>query len=96
MTLNVLLSFAQFEREVSGERIRDKIAASKAKGVWQGGRPPFGFDICDRRLIANQEDAPLARKIFELHLTVDGVHELEAELKRRGIKSRERILPSSP
>ena len=58
LTLNVLLSFAQFEREVTSERIRDKIAASKAKGMWQGGRALFGFDIGDRRLITNKKDAP--------------------------------------
>ena len=91
LTLNVLLSFAQFEREVSGERIRDKIAASKAKGMWQGGRPPFGFDIGDRRLIINEQDAPLAKKIFELYLEIGCVRKLADELKRRGIRSRERI-----
>ncbi|MCB1651851.1 MAG: recombinase family protein [Alphaproteobacteria bacterium] len=90
LTLNVLLSFAQFEREVSGERIRDKIAASKAKGMWQGGRPPFGFDIGDRRLITNDEDAHLAKKIFELYLKIGCVRALAIELKRRGIKSRRR------
>ncbi|MGN7503713.1 MAG: recombinase family protein [Alphaproteobacteria bacterium] len=91
LTLNVLLSFAQFEREVSGERIRDKIAASKAKGMWQGGRPPFGFDIGDRRLINNEEDAPVVRKIFELYLDAEGVNDLADELQRRDIKSRARI-----
>lgn len=91
LTLNVLLSFAQFEREVTSERIRDKIAASKAKGMWQGGRPPFGFDIGDRRLITNKKDAPLVREIFELYLQIGGVRRLAEELKRRGIKSRKRI-----
>lgn len=90
LTLNVLLSFAQFEREVSGERIRDKIAASKAKGMWQGGRPPFGFDIGDRRLVINEEDAPAAKQIFELYLELDCVRKLTDELKRLGIKSRRR------
>ena len=91
LTLNVLLSFAQFEREVSGERIRDKIAASKAKGMWQGGRAPFGFDIGDRRLITNETDAPIVRQVFELYLKIGCVRKLVNELKRRGIKSRERI-----
>ncbi len=91
LTLNVLLSFAQFEREVSGERIRDKIAASKAKGMWQGGKAPFGFDIGDRRLVVNQEDAPVAKQIFELYLKLGCVRALTNELKRRKIKSRERI-----
>ena len=91
LTLNVLLSFAQFEREDTSERIRDKIAASKAKGMWQCGRPPFGFDIENRRLITNEEDAPKARQIFELYLELGNVRALEAELKNRGIKSRARI-----
>lgn len=91
LTLNVLLSFAQFEREVTSERIRDKIAASKAKGMWQGGRAPFGFDIENRRLTTNEEDAPIAKQIFELYLELGSVRALEAELKNRGIKSRERI-----
>lgn len=91
LTLNVLLSFAQFEREVTSERIRDKIAASKAKGMWQGGRPPLGFDIENRRLINNEQDAKTARQIFELYLELGNVRELEAELKNRGVKSRKRI-----
>ena len=91
LTLNVLLSFAQFEREVSGERIRDKIAASKAKGMWQGGRAPFGFDISARRLVTNEKDAPIAKQIFGLYLETGCVRALTGELKRRGIKSRERI-----
>jgi site-specific DNA recombinase len=91
LSLNVLLSFAQFEREVSGERIRDKIAASKAKGMWQGGRAPLGFDIENRRLITNEEDAPQAKQIFELYLELGNVRVLEAELKKRDIKSRQRI-----
>lgn len=94
LTLNVLLSFAQFEREVTSERIRDKIAASKAKGMWQGGRPPLGFDIGDRRLIKNEEDAPKAREIFELYLKIGCVRKLTEELKRRGIKSRKRVSQS--
>ena len=57
LTLNVLLSFAQFEREVTGERIRDKIAASKRKGMWMGGVPPLGYDVRDRRLVVNRAEA---------------------------------------
>jgi len=57
LTLNVLLSFAQFEREVTGERIRDKIAASKRKGMWMGGVPPLGYDVRDRRLVINHGEA---------------------------------------
>ena len=64
LTLNILLSFAQFEREVTGERIRDKIAASKAKGLWMGGVPPLGYDVRDRKLVINEAEAALVRQIF--------------------------------
>ena len=64
LTLNILLSFAQFEREVTGERIRDKIAASKAKGMWMGGTPPLGYDVQERKLIVNEPEAALVRDIF--------------------------------
>jgi site-specific DNA recombinase len=91
LTLNVLLSFAQFEREVTGERIRDKIAASKAKGMWMGGKPPLGFDIENRRLIINEEDAPKAKLIFDLYLKLECVRKLKQEVDKIGIKSRKRI-----
>ncbi|NQZ14783.1 MAG: recombinase family protein [Alphaproteobacteria bacterium] len=90
LTLNVLLSFAQFEREVASERIRDKIAASKAKGMWMGSRPPLGFDIKDRKLVSN-DDAGTAKLIFELYLELGCVRKLKQELEKRGIKSKERI-----
>ena len=61
LTLNVLLSFAQFEREVTGERIRDKIAASKRKGMWMGGGPPLGYDVRERRLVVNPTEAKTVR-----------------------------------
>ena len=64
LTLNVLLSFAQFEREVTGERIRDKIAASKRKGMWMGGNPPLGYDVKDKKLIVNKAEAETVRSIF--------------------------------
>lgn len=91
LTLNVLLSFAQFEREVAGERIRDKIAASKKKGMWMGGRAPLGYDIENRQLIVNEEDAKTARMIFQLYLEYGCVKRLKQELNRRNIKSRPRI-----
>jgi len=70
LTLNILLSFAQFEREVTGERIRDKIAASKAKGMWMGGVPPLGFDVVERKLIVNEREAALVRELeIEGHTT---------------------------
>src|SRR5213075_505034 len=73
LTLNVLLSFAQFEREVTGERIRDKIAASKQKGKWMGGTVPLGYDVRDRRLVVNAEEAETVRLIFQLYLELKSV-----------------------
>ena len=64
LTLNVLLSFAQFEREVIGERMRDKIAASKKKGMWMGGMPPLGYDVKDRKLIVNEDEAKIVVHIL--------------------------------
>ena len=66
LTLNILLSFAQFEREVIGERIRDKVAASKARGMWMGGKVPLGYDVRERRLVPNEAEAPRLRRVFEL------------------------------
>src|SRR5580658_7956633 len=85
LTLNVLLSFAQFEREVIGERIRDKIAASKRKGMWMGGVVPLGYELQDRKLIPNREDAALVQKIFEAYLEQGCVSELQVHLNRIGI-----------
>ena len=69
LMLNVLLSFAQFEREVTGERIRDKIAASKRKGMWMGGVPPLGYDVVNRQLIVNEAEAAIVQRIFQEMLT---------------------------
>ena len=94
LTLNVLLSFAQFEREVTGERIRDKIAASKAKGMWMGGLPPLGYDPRDsseRILRVNADEAPVVRSIFERYLELRSVHALVHDLAGRGIVSKRRI-----
>ncbi len=66
LTLNILLSFAQFEREVIGERIRDKVAASKARGMWMGGKVPLGYDVRDRKLVVNEAEAARVRRVFEL------------------------------
>lgn len=92
LTLNVLLSFAQFEREVTGERIRDKIAASKAKGMWMGGYPPLGYDVEDRALVAVPEEAERVRHIFERYLTLKSVRALAQELGESGIRSKVRRL----
>jgi site-specific DNA recombinase len=91
LTLNVLLSFAQFEREVIGERIRDKIAASKRKGMWLGGFCPQGYDIHDRKLIINQAEAETVRHTFERYLELGCVRLLTQDLKDRGIVSGIRV-----
>src|SRR5437867_6263550 len=88
LTLNVLLSFAQFEREVTGERIRDKIAASKKKGMWMGGIVPLGYDRKDRQLIVLPEEAERVRTIYRLYLECKSVRSLRAELDRREIRSK--------
>src|ERR1700680_3008976 len=91
LTLNVLLSFAQFEREVTGERIRDKIVASKQKGMWMGGMVPIGYDVIDRRLVVNQAEAETVREIFNRYLELGSVRLLMEDLNRRGIRSKVRI-----
>lgn len=88
LTLNVLLSFAQFEREVTGERIRDKVAASKKKGMWTGGCAPVGYDIVEKKLVPNPETVPLVRKIFQRYLDLGCVSALKRDLDRSGITSR--------
>ena len=94
LTLNVLLSFAQFEREVTGERIRDKIAASKRKGIWMGGNPPLGYDVADRKLIVNEAEAKTVRHIFGRFLELDSVGLLTADLEKSGIVSKQRVFQS--
>ncbi|WP_340318019.1 recombinase family protein [Rhizorhabdus argentea] len=91
LTLNVLLSFAQFEREVTSERIRDKIAASKARGMWMGGVPPLGYVVKDRKLIVIAEDAATVRMIFERYLELGSVLALAADLNQRGVRSKPRM-----
>ena len=88
LTLNVLLSFAQFEREVIGERIRDKIAASKQKGMWMGGVPPLGYRVQDRKLVIVDNEAELVRSIFRRYAELGSVRLLKAELEARGVKSK--------
>jgi site-specific DNA recombinase len=91
LTLNVLLSFAQFEREVTGERIRDKIAASKQKGMWMGGLVPLGYDAIDRRLVVNQAEAETVRGIFHRYLELGSVRLLMQDLNQRGLRSKVRV-----
>ena len=88
LMLNVLLSFAQFEREVTGERIRDKIAASKRKGMWMGGVPPLGYDVENRRLVPNQKEAKLIRQIFERFVELGSGTKLVKELQLDGATSK--------
>jgi site-specific DNA recombinase len=94
LTLNVLLSFAQFEREVTGERIRDKIAASKAKGIFMGGNPALGYDIDSRRLVVNPAEAEVVRHIFRRYLRLGTVNALRLELERTGVRSKAWIAAS--
>ena len=94
LTLNVLLSFAQFEREVTGERIRDKIAASKKKGMWMGGMPPLGYDVKNRKLVVNDAEACIVVEIYRRYLALKSVHALREELADCGIKSKRRMRPN--
>ncbi len=90
LTLNMLLSFAQFEREIAGERISDKIAASKRKGMWMGGNVPLGYDARDRTLVVNAAEAETVRFIFRRYAELGSVALLQADLDRRGIVSKQR------
>ncbi|WRH76254.1 MAG: recombinase family protein [Sphingobium sp.] len=91
LTLNMLLSFAQFEREVTGERIRDKIAASKRKGLWMGGPLPLGYDVKDRRLVINETEADLVRHIYARYLELGSVVELVDDLNAKGYKTKVKL-----
>src|SRR5579872_989892 len=88
LTLNVLLSFAQFEREVIGERVRDKIAASKRKGMWMGGNVPLGYDVQDRKLVVNEAEAEIVREIMQRYLEVGSVPALVDELRASGKRTK--------
>ena len=88
LTLNMLLSFAQFEREIAGERIRDKIAASKAKGMWMGGTVPLGYDANDRKLVINSVESETVRMIFRRYAELGSVTLLQEEINQRGISSK--------
>jgi DNA invertase Pin-like site-specific DNA recombinase len=88
LTLNILLSFAQFEREVIGERIRDKFAASRARGMWMGGHPPLGYDVRERKLVVNETEAAMVRMIFERFLRVGSATVLVRELAAEGVTTK--------
>src|SRR5262252_4578111 len=90
LTLNVLLSFAQFEREVTGERIRDKIAASKRKGMWMGGLVPLGYDASERRLVINPAEAETVQRIFASYCEFGCVRRVKEEADRLGLRTKRR------
>ena len=88
LMLNVLLSFAQFEREVTGERIRDKIAASKRKGMWVGGVPSLGYDVVNRKLVINQAEAAIVKRMFTDYPKVGSTTMLVQQLRMEGVTSK--------
>ncbi len=90
LTLNVLLSFAQFEREVTAERIRDKIAASKKKGMWMGGLPPLGYDAVDKKLVINEAEAETVRFLFDNYVDLGSIRKLKKVADRAGIVTKRR------
>jgi site-specific DNA recombinase len=92
LTLNVLLSFAQFEREVIGERVRDKIAASKRKGIWVGGPVPQGYKAVNKQVIVDEQEADFVRTIFKTYLELGSIAALATELNRKGFKPKGRLL----
>ena len=91
LTLNMLLSFAQFEREVASERVRDKVRASKAKGLWMGGNPPLGYDIKDKKLVVNDTEAQQVKQLFEKYLELQSVKRLVQYAEAQGIHSKKWI-----
>jgi len=88
LTLNILLSFAQFEREVAGERVRDKIAASRQRGMWMGGMPPYGYDVVDRKLVPNPQEAAIVREMFTRFAAIPSMATLLRDLRARGVTSK--------
>jgi len=90
LTLNVLLSFAQFERELASERVRDKVAASRRKGKWTGGTVPLGYDTKDRKLVIDVEEAETVRTVFRRYLELKSFGRLVADLDRQGIVTKRR------
>jgi DNA invertase Pin-like site-specific DNA recombinase len=88
LTLNILLSFAQYEREIIGERIRDKVAASKARGMWMGGKVPLGYDVADRKLVVNDTEAARVRRVFELFVETSSGVETVRRLQAEGVTAK--------
>src|SRR3546814_15525794 len=96
LTLNVLLSFAQFEREVTGERIRDKIAASKKKGMWMGGSVPMGYEVKERKLVVHEVEAEKVRFIYKRYIELVTVQALINDLERSNIGTQIQVTPTGP
>jgi site-specific DNA recombinase len=96
LMLNILLSFAQFEREVIGERIRDKFAASRRKGMWMGGWPPLGYEVQDRRLVVVEREAALVRRIFDRFAKSGSALTVARELNARGEVTKRRLCTNGP
>ena len=92
LTLNILLSFAQFEREVIGERIRDKVAASRKRGIWMGGYVPLGYDVQDRKLVVNEVEAASVRRIFQRFIDLGSATALARELRHEGFRNKQGTL----
>ncbi len=88
LTLNILLSFAQFERELAGERVRDKIAASRQRGIWMGGMPPLGYDVIERKLIPNPAEAQIVQEIFKRFAALPSMATLVRDLRAKGVTSK--------
>lgn len=88
LTLNILLSFAQFERELAGERVRDKIAASRQRGIWMGGMPPLGYDVVERKLVPNPAEAQIVREMFTRFAALPSMATLVRDLRERGVTSK--------
>ena len=88
LTLNILLSFAQFERELGGERVRDKIAASRKRGIWMGGMPALGYDVVERKLVANPQEAALVQEMFSRFAATPSMSTIVKDLRKRGVTSK--------
>jgi DNA invertase Pin-like site-specific DNA recombinase len=96
LTLNILLSFAQFERELASERVRDKIAASRRRGKWTGGTVPLGYDSKDKKLVINETEAKVVRTIFDRYVTLKSVPRLIEELDHKNIITKKHLLKGKP
>ncbi|MGZ5853205.1 MAG: recombinase family protein [Xanthobacteraceae bacterium] len=88
LTLNILLSFGQFEREIIGERIRDKFAASRKKGIWMGGHPPLGYDVANRKLVINEREAEIVQRVFREFIKVGSTTKLSQKLNDEGLTTK--------